>query len=371
MTAQQTILLTGSTGYIGGRLAPVLLERGHALRCIVRNRRKLDERAWAQHPSVEVIEADIRDHDAVREVAWLCDAAYYLVHAMEAGSHDFAERDRVLARGFAEAIADTRIRRIIYLGGLGEVGEGLSEHLRSRREVEELLRTSGVPVTVLRAAMILGSGSASFEILRYLVERLPVMLTPRWVQTRSQPISVIDVLGYLADALELDAAGDQCFEIGGPEVLTYRELMAHMTRALGLRRRFVVPLPVLTPGLSSHWIGLVTPVSPAIARPLAEGLRNEVIVTDTSAQRLMPRTTITPRVAIERALHRTRSGDVPTIWSAAGAMPGDPDWAGGTVFTDSRSIEVDAPADAVFAAVCRVGGGHGWYAADWLWRIRG
>lgn len=371
MTPARNILLTGATGYIGGRLAPVLLQRGYRLKCVVRSARKLDERDWVSDPAVEVIQADIRDQHAVREVAQTCDAAFYLIHSMEAGSHDFEQRDRLLAKSFADATADTRIARIVYLGGLGELGTGLSDHLRSRREVEDLLRTSGVPVTVLRAAMILGSGSASFEILRYLVERLPIMLTPRWVRTRSQPISVIDVLAYLADSLELEAPGDQCFEIGGPEVLTYRALMTHMTEALQLRRRIVIPLPVLTPKLSSLWIGLVTPVSPAIARPLAEGLRNEVIVNDTSAQHVMPRTTIAPRDAIERALDRTRAGVVPTRWSAAGVMPGDPDWAGGTVFTDTRSVSIDAPADAVFAAVCRVGGGHGWYAADYLWRIRG
>ena len=365
------ILLTGSTGYIGGRLAPQLLERGHELSCIVRQARKLDARAWASDPRVDVVEADIEDTAAVRAAAASCDAAYYLVHAMESGRDDFAERDRRLATSFADAVRDTSIEHVVYLGGLGELGTGLSEHLRSRREVEDLLRTSERPVTVLRAAMILGSGSASFEILRYLVERLPIMVTPRWVNTRSQPISVIGVLGYLIDCLDVPEARGALLDIGGPDVVTYRELMNDMSDALGLRRRIIIPLPVLTPSLSSLWIGLVTPVSPAIARPLAEGLRNEVVVRDDTAARIMPRETIPPREAIRRALERVRRDDVETRWSVAGVVPGDPDWAGGTVFEDRREIVVNAPADAVFAAVCRVGGGHGWYAADFLWRLRG
>ena len=365
------VLLTGSTGYIGGRLAPELLARGYELTCLVRSRRKLDGRDWAVDPRVSIVECDVRDVETVRGAALGCIHAYYLIHAMESGSHDFADRDRDLARKFASAIRETDIQRVVYLGGLGELGSGLSDHLRSRREVESILRESGLPLTVLRAAMILGAGSASFEILRYLVERLPAMVTPRWVQTRCQPISVIDVLAYLVGVLELKESGDACFDIGGPSVVSYRDLMADMTEALGLPPRLVIPLPVLTPTLSSLWIGLVTPVSPAIARPLAEGLRNEVVVRDNRIATLIPRDTIPPREAIRRAVDRINTGHVPTRWSAAGVMPGDPDWAGGTVFADSREIHIDAPSDAVFAAVCRVGGGHGWYAADYLWRIRG
>lgn len=317
------------------------------------------------------MKADIADTDTVAEAMRGCDAAYYLVHSMESAAADFVQRDHDLARSFAEAAARAGVGRIIYLGGLGELGSGLSEHLRSRREVENALSRSGVPVTAFRAAIILGSGSASFEILRYLVERLPVMVTPRWVRTKCQPISVVDVLGYLLDCLDVPETAGRSIEIGGPTVLSYRALMREMAEQLGLPRRLVIPLPVLTPKLSSLWIGLVTPVSPSIARPLAEGLRNEVIVHDDAAARLLPRETLTPRDAIERALRRTRENDVATRWTAAGPIPGDPDWAGGKVFTDRRSIEIDAPPERVFAAVCRVGGGHGWYAADFLWKVRG
>ncbi|MEL7473286.1 MAG: SDR family oxidoreductase [Planctomycetota bacterium] len=365
------ILLTGSTGYIGGRLAPLLLHRGHEVVCLARTPRKLDARAWASDPRVRIVEGDAQDADAVAEAMRGCDAAFYLIHAMEAGQRDFAERDRVLASSFAEAAARSDLGRIVYLGGLGELGTGLSEHLRSRREVELILQGSGRPTTTFRAAMILGSGSASFEILRYLVERLPVMVTPKWVNTPCQPISVIDVLGYLVDCLDVPETAGRCLEIGGPRVLTYRELMREMAAQLGLRTRVVIPLPVLTPKLSSLWIGLVTPVSPSIARPLAEGLRNEVIVRDHEVERLLPRNTLEPVEAIRRALTRIGAREVQTRWSAAGPVPGDPDWAGGKVFVDARHVSIDAPAAAVFAAVCRVGGGHGWYAADVLWRVRG
>jgi uncharacterized protein YbjT (DUF2867 family) len=365
------ILLTGSTGYIGGRLAPLLLKRGHEIVCAVREPRKLAARAWASDPRVRIVKADIADTDALADAMRGCDAAYYLVHSMESGTADFASRDHDLANSFARAASIAGIGRIIYLGGLGELGSGLSLHLRSRREVELALAQGGVPVTTFRAAMIIGSGSASFEILRYLVERLPVMVTPRWVSTRCQPVSVVDVLGYLMDCLDEPKTIGRCLEIGGPVILSYRELMAEMARQLELPRRIVIPLPVLTPKLSSLWIGLITPVSPAVARPLAEGLRNEVIVHDKAADELMPRTTLAPSEAIERALRRVRDNDIPTRWSAAGVVPGDPDWAGGKVFTDRRTVRVAAPADAVFAAICRIGGGNGWYAADYLWRLRG
>ena len=365
------ILLTGSTGYIGGRLAPVLLQRGHELVCVVRSARKLEVHPWSTDQRVTVVEFDVADTPHLTDAMRGCDVAYYLVHSMEAGTTDFSTRDRELASSFASATEAAGIDRIIYLGGLGEMGEGLSKHLQSRREVEQILEDSGVDTTVFRAAMILGSGSASFEILRYLVERLPIMVTPRWVFTESQPISVIDVLAYLADCLDIPETRNTKLEIGGPRVLNYRELMAAMRRQLGLPKRLVIPVPVLTPKLSSLWIGLITPVSPAIARPLAEGLRNRVVVNDDSAARLMPRETIDPEDAINRALLRVRDNEVPTRWSAAGVMPGDPDWAGGRVFTDSRTIDIHASADDIFRAVCRVGGGHGWYASDILWRIRG
>jgi uncharacterized protein YbjT (DUF2867 family) len=370
-SAAVTVALTGATGYIGGRLAPRLLEAGYGVRCLVRSPRKLQDRAWAADPRVEIVEADLSDAASLAERLAGCSAAYYLVHSMLSAGKDYAARDRELARTFGSAARAAGVMRIIYLGGLGEMGPDLSEHLSSRREVEEALRSSGVPVTVLRAAMIIGSGSASFEILRYLVERLPVMITPRWVTTPCQPIAVRNVVQYLVGCLATPATAGGTFDIGGPEVLCYRDIMQIMAEELGLRRRLIIPVPVLTPRLSSYWIHLVTPLSHQIARPLAEGLRNPVVCRDHRIRELIPQELLTVRQAIRAALTSIASRGVETNWSMAGPIPGDPDWAGGKVFRDGRLIEIEAPDWAAFRAVCRVGGGHGWYAADWLWRIRG
>ena len=365
------VLLTGATGYIGGRLAPRLLDAGYTVRCVVRSPRKLDNRPWAIHERVEIVRGDISDTDAIATAMQGCAHAYYLVHSMIAAGGDYAEHDRKLAASFRDAAEQAKVQRIIYLGGLGEMGQDLSDHLRSRREVERILAEGPVPLTTFRAAMIIGSGSASYEILRYLVERLPIMIVPRWVATRCQPIAVADILHWLVRCLSEPHTAGKTYEAGGDGVRTYKQLMNSMAHALGLRKRIIIPVPVLTPSLSSRWIGLVTPVTARIARPLAEGLRNPVVVTDDTLQRDMRHQAKTPEEAIQLALERTSLAEVETSWSAAGVVPGDPDWAGGRVFTDARSTTADATPDAVFRAVCRVGGGHGWYAADLLWRLRG
>ncbi|MEC9374117.1 MAG: SDR family oxidoreductase, partial [Planctomycetota bacterium] len=292
-------------------------------------------------------------------------------HSMLAAKGKYAERDRAMAENFAAAADQAGLSRIIYLGGMGELGEDLSKHLRSRRETEEALRSGAVPVTSLRAAMIIGSGSASFEILRYLVERLPIMITPRWVRTESQPIAIRNVLGYLIECLCTPETTGRAFDIAGPDIISYRDFMRIYAEERGLMKRLVIPVPVLTPKLSSLWIHLITPVSAAIARPLSEGLRNRLVAENDHAQRLMPQELLPVREAIRLALGKVNSNEVETPWSAAGPIPGDPDWSGGDVFVDERAFNVNAPPNAAFRAVCRVGGGHGWYAADWLWRIRG
>ncbi len=365
------IAVTGSTGYVGGRLVPLLLDAGFRVRCIAREPRKLDDRHWRGHPNVSVVASDLSDSDSLAPLLAGCDASFYLVHSMESSGKDYADRDRKLAKVFAQAAMHAHVSRIVYLGGLGELSAGLSEHLSSRREVEKILASTGIPVTVFRAAMIIGSGSASFEILRYLVERLPIMITPSWVKTESQPIAIEDVLHWLVRCLSVPETSGKTLEIGGPDVLPYRELMRIMAEELGLRRRIVIPLPVLTPRLSSGWISLVTPVPYRIARPLAEGLRNRVVVTNNQVQQLMPHQAFGAREAIRQALAGVRRNEVATRWSVAGPIPGDPDWAGGAVFTDERSIVVYADAESVFQAVIRIGGGNGWYAGDMLWRIRG
>ena len=365
------IAVTGSTGYVGGRLVPLLLDAGFRVRCIAREPRKLDDRHWRSHPHVSVVRSDLPDSESLAPLLAGCDAAYYLVHSMESSGKDYADRDRKLAEVFAQAALRAGVSRIIYLGGLGQLSAGLSEHLTSRREVEKVLGSTGIPVTVFRAAMIIGSGSVSFEILQYLVERLPIMITPSWVKTESQPIAIKDVLHWLVRCLSVPETSGRILEIGGPDVLAYRELMAIMAQERGLKRRIVIPLPLLTPQLSSGWISLVTPVSYRMARPLAEGLRNRVVVTNNDVQQLMPHDAIGVREAIRLALARVRANDVATRWSVAGPIPGDPDWAGGAVFGDERSIVVFANAQRVFEAVTRIGGGHGWYAGDVLWRLRG
>lgn len=368
---RRTVVVTGATGYIGGRLVPRLLAAGYAVRCLVREPRKLDARPWRQHPAVSVHKVELGDPQAVAAAMHGAAAAYYLVHSMIAQGSDYRHQDRVLAEAFAAAARQAGVARIIYLGGLGEMGPRLSEHLTSRREVEHALASGGVPVTVFRAAMIIGSGSASFEILRYLVEHLPVMVTPRWVATESQPIAVRNVLHYLVACLEVPATIGRTLDIGGPEVLSYRELMRVMAAARGLRPRVVLPVPVLTPRLSSLWIHLITPVPHTIARPLAEGLRNRTVCRDDAAALLLPQPLLTMRQAIDAALGKRAEDEVETSWTDAGAMPGDPDWAGGTTYVDHRAIEVAATPAVTFATAAAIGGDHGWYGGNWLWRLRG
>lgn len=362
------IAVAGATGYIGTRLVPRLLEQGYSVRCLVRAPRKLADRPWAAHPAVEILPSDLTEPERVADQLAGCATAFYLVHSMQAAGSSYAEHDRRLARSFADACARAGVERIVYLGGLGETGEHLSEHLSSRREVERLLSSGAVPVTVFRAAMIIGSGSASFEILRYLSERLPLMITPRWVRTECQPIAVDNVLHYLVQCLAVPATAGRVLDIGGADVVTYESLVQIVAEERGLPRRSIIPVPVLTPFLSSLWIHLVTPVSARIARPLAEGLRNRVVVRDHSAASLMPQTLLTAREAIRRAL---AAEEIESIWSAAGPVPGDPDWAGGDVFQDSRERVVAAPPERVFDVLTRLGGRGGWLRYNRLWRLRG
>lgn len=365
------VAVAGATGYIGGRLIPKLLDAGHAVRCLARSPKKLENRPWSGNPALEAVQADLEDPENLRQALQGCDAAYYLVHTMSSAGKAYARKDRQLAENFARAARAAGVGRIVYLGGLGETGKDLSEHLRSRREVEQVLASAGVPVTTLRAAMIIGSGSASFEILRYLVERLPVMITPKWVSTPCQPIAVRDVIHYLVEVLEVPETSGQTLDIGGADVMTYREIMQVMAQELGLSKRWVIPVPVLTPWLSSYWIHLVTPLSSSIARPLAEGLKNPVLCRDHRIREWIPRQTLSVREAIRAAIQRISEREVETHWAMAGPIPGDPNWAGGTVYRDKRQTRVAASPHATFRAICKVGGGNGWYAADGLWKLRG
>ena len=298
-----------------------------------------------------------------------CDAAYYLVHSMITAGFDYAKHDRELAKTFVRSAEKAGIKRLIYLGGLGELGDDLSEHLASRREVENILSSGSVPLTSFRAAMIIGSGSASFEILRYLVERLPIMITPKWVQSECQPIGIDDTLHYLTTCLKVPETKGQILDIGGADVKTYAQIIQCIASAMQLKRRIILPIPLLTPRLSSTWIHLVTPVSYRLARPLADGLRNRVVCRNKQAQELMHHAPMTLTEAIEKSLKS--EGDNLSSWSDAGVIPGDPNWAGGTLQTDERTCDIDASAEVVFETVSQLGGTNGYHCGKLLWSLRG
>ena len=372
-------LVTGASGYIGGRLVPELLEAGYAVRCMARDPAKLDDRPWSA--DVEIVQADAMDRVALRRVLDGVDVAYYLIHAMGAGG-SFEQRDRVAAESFAEAATAAGVRRIIYLGGIisGRV-QNLSPHLRSRAEVGDILLASAVPTAVLQAAVIIGSGSASFEMLRYLTERLPVMITPKWVRTRIQPIAVRDVLRYLVGGATLPADVNRRFDIGGPDILSYAEMMRRYAQVARLRPRVIVPVPLLTPGLSSLWVGLVTPVPAGLARPLVESLRIEVVCSEHDIAAHVPDPPgglASLETAIELARRHSRDGGVATRWSSAGTagapsdpLPSDPAWAGGSLYVDERSAITDASPESLWRVIEGIGGETGWYSFPAAWAVRG
>lgn len=368
------ILVTGATGYIGARLVPRLLESGYPVRLLVRDPDRLYGRPWID--KVEVATGDVLKPETLSGALNGVTAAYYLIHSMSA-SGDFHERDIVAARNFGTAAREAGVARIIYLSGLGEESDKeLSEHLSSRHATGAALREFGVPVTELRAAVIVGSGSLSFEMVRDLTERLPVMIVPKWAATRIQPIGIRDILAYLVATLETPESAGRIIEVGGADVLTYADMMRQYAEERRLRR-WLIHVPVLTPRLSSYWVHWVTPVSAAIARPLIEGLRNEVVVRDPVARELFPN--IQPsdyRTAVRRALERIREGDIESIWSdALSSSQGDRKPAFFTLeqgmFIERRELPVNAPAAAVYRAFTGLGGKRGWPAFDWAWRARG
>lgn len=371
--ASPLVLVTGATGYIGGRLVPRLLEAGYRVRCLVRDPARLQGRSWL--PRVEVAQGDVFDRSSLVAAMTGVGSAYYLVHSLAAGD-DFHQRDLDAARAFASAFAEAGGTRIVYLGGLGHPGHDLSPHLRSRQDTGDALREAGVPVTEFRAAVIVGAGSLSFEMVRYLTERVPVMVCPRWVYTRIQPIAIRNVLDYLVAALGTPASAGEVVEIGGADVITYGEMMTIYAGIRGLRR-LMVPVPLLTPHLSSYWVHLVTPIPSTIARPLIEGLRNEVVVRDTRARTLFPH--IEPLdygSAVRLALRRLEAGQVETAWSdALSTSQGDRPLVQlttreGMVF-EHRQRVVRASARQVYRVFSTLGGTRGWLYMNWAWEARG
>ena len=364
------ILVTGATGYIGGRLLKALEQSGRPVRCLARNPRFLEARV---SPGTELMKADCLDPGSLREAMTGVDTAYYLVHSM-GSSGKFVEEDREAAQNFAGAAREAGVKRIIYLGGLGSKDQELSDHLRSRHEVADILRSSGIPVTEFRASIVIGSGSLSFEMIRALVQRLPVMICPKWVSVKAQPIAVEDVIGYLVEALDRTGAEDKVFEIGGSDQVSYGEIMQEYARQCGLRR-WMISVPVLTPRLSSLWLGLVTPIYARIGRKLVDSMRNPTLVSDPSALqafRIQPKSL---RDAIRAALRNEDQEFAVTHWSDALSSGGkQPAWGGrqfGTRLVDSRTVQVSVPPGRAFAPIERIGGANGWYFADFLWRLRG
>jgi uncharacterized protein YbjT (DUF2867 family) len=363
------VLLTGASGYVGGRLLDALESAGHRIRCVTRHPEALRPRVT---PETEVVTGDVLDANSLAPHMTRVHTAYYLVHSM-ASSSSFEEEDRRGAEAFATAARNAGVKRLVYLGGLGS-GTELSPHLRSRQEVGRILRESGVPTIEFRASIIIGSGSASFEMIRALVERLPAMITPRWVKTLTQPVAIEDVISYLIETLTLPIDGSHIVEIGGADQVSYLDLMKEYGRQRGLKR-LMIPVPILSPRLSSLWLGLVTPVYARVGRELVDSLRNETIVHDKSANTLFSVRPLGFRAALKRALLNEDRQVAATHWSDAFSSVGPPrEWGGvkfGPRIVDSRCARVAFPPVKAFRPIERLGGQTGWYYADWLWRTRG
>jgi uncharacterized protein YbjT (DUF2867 family) len=373
---EKCVLLTGASGYVGGRLLPRLEKRGLLVRCLARRPEFLSARVG---PTTEVVEGDVLREATLTAALEGVDTAYYMVHSMGSSDQEgFEAQDRLGAQNFARAASAAGVRRIVYLGGLGDEKAELSPHLRSRHEVGRVLRASGVPVIEFRASVVIGSGSLSFEMLRALVERLPVMVTPRWVHVTAQPIAIGDLLAYLEAALDLETEESRTYEIGGAERVSYGDLMREYAKRRGLRR-IMIPVPVLTPRLSSLWLGLVTPLYARVGRALIESICHETVVRDDRALHDFAIRPMGVQEAIAKALANEDREFAETRWSDAISAGGtDPGLFGsyggvrrGRRLADSRECELDVPPAVAFAPIRRIGGSTGWYALDWLWRVRG
>lgn len=370
----QRALVTGATGYIGARLVPALLHDGWTVRVLTRNADKIAARPWADQ--VEISEGSADDDDDLSTALEGVDVAYYLIHSMD-GHGDFVARDRAMARRFAQTAHRQGVQRIVYLSGLFPHDEVLSKHLGSRKEVEDIFVALPVPAAVLRAAVILGAGSASFEMLRHLTDRLPVMIAPRWLDTLIEPIAIADVIRYLVGAAQLPAEVNRGFDIGAGEVLTYRQLIDRYAAQSQLIKRRVRTLPVMTPGLASHWVGLVTPVPASIAKPLVGSLVHEVVAKEHDIAQYVPDPD-NGFIGIDAAVVEAQEGpqatnlrhevdsDAPGRISAA-----DPQWSGATVFSDVHEGSVQASKDDMWSAIERSGGDSASFGLQLLWRVRG
>jgi len=366
------ILVTGATGYIGGRLVPELLARGYQVRVMVRAASPEHKQRW---PDAEIVVADALDLQSMRRALQGIHAAYYLIHSLLSGQHDFEEKEILAATNFRKAAEENGLHRIIYLGGLGDVNASLSAHLRSRIHVAEQLSRGEVPVTILRAAVIIGSGSASYEIVEHLVKNLPVLFIPSWARTRCQPIGVRDVIKYLVGVLEKDETAGHSYDIGGPEVFTYREMLKILADMHGKRRIFV-PCPFGHIGVFSYLTSLFTPVPASITECLMDGITNEVVCQHETIKDVLPFEPITYRVALLKAMSRQEQDDVHTRWSDAYPPAHElaiklDEVAGPVRYTSSYSLLSAKDAASLFRSVCKIGGREGWFHSNWLWWMRG
>lgn len=377
----KNIVVFGSTGYVGTRLVSSLIEKDYKVRVTYRDITKLEEKTWHGHKNVEAVKCDILNYDDVLHTLTNQDEVFYLVHSMDNSSatETYETLDIKAARNVVTALNNTTVNHLIYLGGLGDSDDNLSQHLRSRNMVGEELQKAKLDVTILRAAVIIGGGSAGYEILRYLVERLPIMVTPSWThKTVSQPIAIENVIEYLIGCLEVDEVRNRVLDIGGPDIITYNKMMQIHAEEAGLPKRLVIPVPILSPKLSYRWIGLMTPTNINIARGLVDGLRNDAVCLNDDITKLIPQNLIPARDAIKSALEEKQytlvkdvygyqDGKIPIAWS----QPGDPSYAGGPLFHDRRAVVVNAKKEDIWHHISSIGGKNGWYYMNFLWTIRG
>jgi len=370
------VLVLGATGYVGGRLVPLLLERGWKVRAAGRSDRKIQGRPWGKHPNLEIIVADALDTAALTEAMRGCLAVFYLIHSVRPGEQDFATLDRHIAYSTVHAAREAGVNWIIHFTGLGNPAH-LSRQLRSRYEVGEILALGGAQVTQLRAPLVLGSGGVSFEMIRAFCGHLRIMFAPRWMDAKCQPIAIANVICYLAGCLEQPETAGRVYEIGGPDVLTWRELFRIYAEEAGLPRRLVLVLPMRIHQISIWWMNLVTPVSVALIRPLIERMRDEILCRDAHIREIIPQNLLTCREAIVKALDEVRLNEVASSCFDAGSTR-LPEWAGGQelqpesrIYRDTFSITLDGPPELAWNVVKRIGGNTGWYFGTFLWQLRG
>lgn len=370
------ILLTGATGYIGKRLLPVLLDRGHEVVCCVRDTKRFPSEGIYTDPKISLFEVDFLKDPPTSEAIKDIDAAYYLIHSMSSNQSNFEELEETTARNFLRLVTPTEIRQIIYLTGITNQKK-LSKHLASRKNVEDILGSSEIPLTSIKAGIIVGSGSASFEIIRDLVEKLPIMITPKWVNTKSQPIAIRNILEYLSGVLLKKETFNRAFDVGGPEVMTYREMLLQFAKVRGLKR-YILTVPVMTPRLSSYWLYFVTSTSFKLAVNLVDSMKVEVVAKDNDLEKMLGINPVPYSQAVELAFQKIEQNNIISSWKDSLAssyrdsslmenihVPTD------GCFLDKREKLIEGDPEVVLRNIWSIGGNHGWYYGNWMWKIRG